>query len=156
VSAINKCSNDSTPELDRLLWRYLKEILKNSAYLDNILNITNACIDLEHWPSHFKVSMSIIIPKPNKISYNTFKTFRPIVLLNTLGKLIEMVVSKRLQFQALSNNSIHSCQLGGLKQRSTADAGTFLMHLIHSGWVKNCSTNILMFDIAQFFPSLNH
>jgi len=36
------------------------------------------------------------------------------------------------------------------------DAGTFLMHLICSGWVKNCSTNTLVFDITQFFPSLNH
>jgi len=48
VLAINKYSNNSTPRLDRLSWRYLKEILKNSVCLDNILNIANACIDLEH------------------------------------------------------------------------------------------------------------
>ena len=58
---------------------------------------------------------SIIIPKPNKASYNTPKTFRPIVLLNMLRKLIEKVIGKRLQFQLLSKNIIHSCQLGGLK-----------------------------------------
>ena len=31
-----------------------------------------------------------------------------------------------------------------------------LTHVIHSGWVKNKTTSILAFDIAQFFPSLNH
>ena len=31
-----------------------------------------------------------------------------------------------------------------------------LTHVIHSGWVKNRTTSILAFDIAQFFPSLNH
>jgi len=60
--------------------------------------------------------MSIIIPKPNKALYNTSKIFRPIILLNMLGKLIEKVISKRLQFQALSKNTIHLCQLGDFKQ----------------------------------------
>ena len=31
-----------------------------------------------------------------------------------------------------------------------------LMHIICSGWVKNISTSTLAFDIAQFFPFLNH
>ena len=30
------------------------------------------------------------------------------------------------------------------------------MHIIHLDWVKNLSTSTLAFDIAQFFPSLNH
>ena len=100
--------------------------------------------------------MFIIIPKPNKTSYNIPKTFRPIILLNILGKPIEKVVSKRLQFQALSNNLIHPYQLEDLKQKSTTDTSTFLMYLIHLGWIKNCSTSTLVFDIAQFFPSFNH
>jgi len=36
------------------------------------------------------------------------------------------------------------------------DAGIALIHVIWSGWVKNKTTSILAFDIAQFFPSLNH
>ena len=53
--------------------------------------------------------MSIIIPKPNKALYDTPKMFRPIVLLNTLGKLIEKVIRERLQLQALSKNVIYPC-----------------------------------------------
>ena len=30
------------------------------------------------------------------------------------------------------------------------------MHIIRSGWTKNCVTSTLAFDISQFFPSLNH
>jgi len=70
---------------------------------------------LGFWPSHFKTSSTIIIPKPNKESYDFPKSFRPIVLLNTLGKLIEKVNGKCLQFYLISNNFIHPCQLGGLK-----------------------------------------
>jgi len=36
------------------------------------------------------------------------------------------------------------------------DADIALMHIIYLGWVKNLSTSTLAFDIAQFFPSLNH
>ena len=98
----------------------------------------------------------IVIPKPNKLSYDSPKSFRPIVLLNTMGKLIEKVIGDRLQFQVVSNNFIHQSQLGGLKFKSTTDAGIALTHFICTGWIKNMLTSSLAFDITQFFPSLNH
>ena len=60
--------------------------------ITNIIKITNACINLGYWPNHFKISSTVIIPKPNKPSYDLPKSFRPIILLNTLGKLIEKVI----------------------------------------------------------------
>ena len=102
--SINKYNNALTPGPDKLFWKHLKVIIQNSSYLKNIINIANTCINLEHWLLHFKISTLIIIPKP---LYDTPKMFRPIVLLNMLGKLIEKVIGKRLQFQALSKNVIH-------------------------------------------------
>ena len=61
-----------------------------------------------------------------------------------------------MQFLTISNDFIHPYQLGGLKHRSTTDANIALTHLIWSDWVKNLTTSILAFNIAQFFPSLNH
>jgi len=98
----------------------------------------------------------VIIPKLNKNSYDLSKSFRPIVLLNTVGKLIEKVIGEKLQFNIAANNFIHSSQLGGLKFKSMIDTGIALTHIIRSGWVKNMLTSTLAFDIAQFFPSLNH
>ena len=82
--------------------------------------------------------------------------FHPIVLLNTLGKLIEKVIAERLQFTVVNNNFIHLSQLGGLKFKSTMDASVALTHIICSGWAKGKTTSTLAFDISQFFPSLNH
>ena len=98
----------------------------------------------------------IIIPKPNKSLYDLPKSFRPIILLNTLGKLIEKVIGERIQFHVITNNFIHPSQLGGLKLKSTIDVRVALMHIIWSGWTKNCVTSTLAFDILQFFLSLNH
>ena len=105
---------------------------------------------------HFKRSTTIIIPKPNKKSYDSPKAFRPIVLLNTVGKLIEKVIRECLQFNTASNDFIYPSQLGSLKFKSMIDVGVALTHIIQTGWVKNLSTSTLMFDIVQFFPLLNH
>jgi len=90
------------------------------------------------------------------MSYDQLKSFHPIVLLNTLGKLIEKVIAERIQFTVISNDFIHPSQLGGLKFKSTTDASVTLTHIAHSGWVKGKMTSTLAFDISQFFPSLNH
>jgi len=144
------------PGPDKLTWCYLKFIIKHDSCLTNIVNIAVSCINLGYWPEYFKTLSTIIIPKPNKPSYNKPNAFHPIVLLNTLCKLIEKVVANRLQFTVASNNFIHLSQLGGLKFKSTLDAGITLTHIVQSGWAKGKSTSSLVFDISQFFPSLNH
>ena len=154
--AIVKCNDSSAPGPDKLSWRHLKIIIKQDKCLVNIINIANACINLGHWPDYFKCSSMIIISKPNKLSYDHVKMFHPIVLLNMLGKLIEKVIAKRIQFTVVENNFIHLCQLGGLKFKSTMDAEVTLIHIVRSRWVKGKSTSTLAFDISQFFPSLNH
>jgi len=52
--------------------------------------------------------------------------------------------------------SPYTNQLGGLRQRSTTDAGVYLTHIICAGWLRQCYTSVIVFDIAQFFLSLNH
>jgi len=73
-----------------------------------------------------------------------------------LGKLIEKVIGEKLQFQVTYNDFIYPSQLGSLKFKSTIDMGIALIHIICLGWAKNISTSTFAFDIAQFFPSLNH
>jgi len=96
TSTLTKCNNLSTPSPNKLVWRHFKHILKNSTCLKNIINITNMCLKLGYWPSHFKTSTTIVILKPNKSLYDSPKSFKLIVWLNTLDKLIKKVISDRL------------------------------------------------------------
>ena len=73
-----------------------------------------------------------------------------------IGKLIEKVISNRIQLHVASNNFIYHSQLGGLKFKSITNAGVALIYFIHTGWVKNLSTSTSTFDISQLFSSLNH
>ena len=77
---ITSCNNASAPSPDKLLWSYLKIILKDNECLNIIIHIANTCIELGYWPSHFKRSTTVVIPKPNKKLYDSLKSFRPIVL----------------------------------------------------------------------------
>jgi len=127
---LKACSNVSAPGPDHITWWHLKLILADNTYAVEILSLANACLLLHHWPRHFKELVSVIIPKPGKPAYNTPKVFRPIVLLNTLSKLIEKIVVRRLQFDAVKHGILHPNQLGGVAQWSTEDAGVFLTHLV--------------------------
>jgi len=150
INAINRCNNSSTPGPDKLSWRHLKKIVKNKECFNKLIDIADIYINLGHWSSHFKTLTTIIIPKSNKASYDSTKSFCPIVLLNTTGKLFEKMIREQLQFLSISNNFIHSCQLGRLKHRSTINAEVALTHFIQLGWVKNLSTSMVTFNIAQF------
>ena len=156
INIIEKCNNSSALGPNKLTWSHIKSIVKNKECIFKLLDIANACIDLEHWPSHFKMSTIVIIPKPNKSAYDSPKVYCSIVLLNTIGKLFKKMIRECFQFHTIANNFVHQSQLGGLKQRSTIDAEVVLTHIIWSDWVKNLITSTLAFDIAQFFPSLNH
>ena len=90
--ALKACSNVSAPGSDHITWQHLKLILANHSCAVCILSLANTCVSLWHWPRHFKELVSVIIPKPGKPAYDIPKAFRPIVLLNTLGKLIEKMI----------------------------------------------------------------
>ncbi|KDR64959.1 hypothetical protein GALMADRAFT_82479, partial [Galerina marginata CBS 339.88] len=157
TEALSACSSRSAPGPDHISWGHLKWFVKlEGGSADLFLRIANGCLEHSHWPSAFKDSLSVIIPKPGKPSYSTPKSFRPIVLLNTLGKLIEKMISNRIQFDSVKHDVFHPNQVGGVRQRSTEDAGLYLTHIVRAGWAKGLKTSVLAFDLAQFFPSINH
>ena len=67
------------------------------------------------------------------MSYDSPKAFGSIILLNTLGKLIEKAISNRIQLHVVSNNFIYHSQLGDLKFKSTTDIGIVLTYFIYMG-----------------------
>ena len=154
-NVIKKCSSSSTLEPNHISWWYFKILVDDNKYISNFVNIANIYINLNYWLLYFKMSTLIIIPKPNKVTYDSLKTFWPIVLFNMLGKFIKKVISERLQTQSIFFNFIHSNQLEWLKQYTTTDASLFLTYLICTSCVKGLHTSTLAFDITQFFSLLN-
>ena len=130
MEALAPCSGRSAPGPDHLTWTHLRCLTTDKTISSMLLWIADACINVGIWPDEFKESITVVIPKPGKPAYDIPKAFRPIVLLNTMGKLIEKMIANRLQFDAAKNGILHPCQFGGVRQNSTEDAGVYLTHLV--------------------------
>ena len=111
-------------------WTLLSLFLKDDEFFSAFLLLTNRIISDSIWPSAFKASTTVVIPKLHKEDYMIPKNFCPIVLLECPGKLISKMITSRLQSDVIILSLCHPLQFGGLKHRSTGDAGFFLTEYI--------------------------
>ncbi|KAF8646356.1 hypothetical protein AX14_009083 [Amanita brunnescens Koide BX004] len=149
-------SNTSAPGPDNLSWHHIKQIIDVDGVLDSIcLLFNNICITGD-WPPWFSESTSVIIPKPKKTDYTIPKAYRPIALLNTMGKLLTKIIAHRMQFDAAAFSLLHEGQCGGIQKHATIDAGLSLLDFINTNRERGWHVSVCAVDIAQFFPSINH
>jgi hypothetical protein len=89
----------------------------------------------------------VVIPKPNKPDYSNPKAYRPIALLNCLGKVLEKLMASRLSGMAETHDLLHPDQIGGRPQRSAIDAAMALTHDVEMGRSKRLTTTALFLDV---------
>ena len=154
--ALSPTTNSSAPGPDHVTWRHIKLALCLPDTDLALATLFNNICKTGTWPEHFKDSFSVIIPKPNKPDYSIPKAYRPIALLNTLGKLLTKILANRLQHDAAEFGLLHRDQFGGIKGHSTIDAGLVLMDFISEHRERGWHTSVCAIDVAQFFPSLSH
>jgi len=75
--------------------------------------ILNRCLQLGYFPAAWKQGTTLTIPKPNKPNHLP-TSYRPITLLNTLGKTFERILLFRLQTHLSTARYHHSSQHGFL------------------------------------------
>ena len=70
----------------------------------------------------FRLAKTIVLRKPHKPLYKKPRAWRPIALLNTISKLIEGLIAKRLIALAEKYYLLPNTQMGGKAGRSTKTA----------------------------------
>jgi hypothetical protein len=109
-----------------------------------------------HHPKHWKEAIVCVIPKPNRADYTLAKNFRPISLLECLGKLLEKVVARLIYRDMDKYPIVPTTQFGGRNASSMLDAGLVLLHDIQSAQQAGLHCGLLLFDIQGFFDNINH
>jgi len=61
-----------------------------------LLYLFNVCVTLTYYPRIFKKVNIIIIKKLRKKNYINPKTYRPIILLKIIKKIIKLILAKRI------------------------------------------------------------
>ncbi|THC91179.1 hypothetical protein EYZ11_009368 [Aspergillus tanneri] len=80
---------------------------------------------------------SIVLRKPGKPDYAVPGAYRPISLLNTPGKLLEAVMTRRLSYLAGKYGLLPNSQFGGRPGRTTEQALLVLSNAINKAWYKH-------------------
>ena len=83
-------------------------------------------------PPALKRAHGVVLDKPGKASYDSPSSFRIIVLLKTISKILEQVMTVRLAALARTVGLLHPNQCGSLPGLSTADACATLIHQVRT------------------------
>lgn len=67
---------------------------------DTVFLLLSKCAQVGHHPQIWPRSISIALKKPNKKDYSNPRAYRLIQLLDTLGKVLEKVMARRLTWMA--------------------------------------------------------
>ena len=121
-----------------------------------VVQLANACWALGHFPDRFKEARTVVLRKPGKPSYSDPGARRPIALLNTIGKLIESLIVKRLS-QATEEYKLRpEIQMGARPGRSTETALELLIAQVRTIWGSGkFVASLLSLDISGAFDTVN-
>ena len=125
------------------------EILKmaKDVVLPYLERLFKACIALNHEPIVFRKAHTVILKKAERKSYTKPKSWRPIALLSSLGKMLEAIIVKRLCELVVNHNLLPAAQLGGAG-KCTTRALRRLMDTVHSAHCRKLFATLLSLDIT--------
>ena len=106
-------------------------------------------------PSAWKIGLLIPILKPGK-SPELPSSYRPIALLQCIGKLMENMVGERAKYLAEKENLLSPSQYGFRTRRSTIDPIIELEHEIRVARASGKITVVVFFDLKAAFDSVDH
>jgi hypothetical protein len=123
-----------------------------------LAQIATACLQLEHFPTQFRAAKVVVLRKPGKTiaRQQTAGAYRPISLLNSLGKVLETAISKRIAAAAESQGLLPETQMGNRPERSTDLAIKLVVDTTHTAWRHRAIASLLQLDIKGAFDTVNH
>jgi len=153
---IAKTSPLKAPGPDQIPNKILKELY--SIISPTLANIFTACLEAEHHPGQFKLSITAILKKPQKPDYSIPGAYRPIALLSTVGKLLEHIVAERLANTAETHHLLPETQMGARQKRSTLTALNLLTEQIHTVWAMDpkAIVTMLSLNITGAYNQVSH
>lgn len=156
TEAIRRMPGKKAPGKDTIPSHLLHRI---SPYIAKPLqHLYNSCLRLHYCPQHFRESVTVTLRKPGKSDYGQLKAYRPVALLNTLGKVMESILAKRLSYVVEKHNLLPEQHMGGRRGVSTEKAVHVLLERIHTTWKLTPShvASVLFLDVSGAFDHVSH
>lgn len=117
--ACKKIKDRKTPGPDGVPNKALKAAIQKRP--DMFIKTMQKCLDEGVFPDQWKLQHLVLLPKGNKPPDDP-SSYRPICLLDTVGKILEKIIYNRLLDVAEQKGALSDFQFGFRKGRSTVDA----------------------------------
>lgn len=119
-----------------------------------IAHIVNSCIEVGCFPSDWKTS--IIIPLPKKSTVESISDLRPISILPALSKVLEKVLLKQINEYVNEHNILPLYQSGFRQGHSTVTALSRVTDDIVSNLDRKRATALVLLDFSKAFDTISH
>ncbi|KAJ6436485.1 hypothetical protein O9K51_10967 [Purpureocillium lavendulum] len=151
--AVRRAAPNKAPGVDGIPNGILHQTLDILA--PSLERLFNACLRLRYCPQHFREAITVVLRKQGKDDYTQPKSYRPIALLNTLGKVLEAIIASRLAYLADVHQLLPSRHTGGRKLASTEHAIHFLLQRIHQTWSEGKVASLLLLDVSGAYDNVS-
>ena len=129
-AALASCSPSSAPGPDTIPYSVWKAVRRITPSVLTSLLAPLLCFG--HHPSSLKNANGVVLDKPGKPSYDSPSSFRIIVLLQTVSKILERIAASRLSAVARYVNLLNPNQCGSLPSLSSFDACAALVDTVRT------------------------
>ena len=119
IDACHGLGQRKAPGLDQIPNIALKVAIR--ARPEIFEGVYNTCLKDGTFPKRWKRQRLVLIPKNPKCTQEA-SSYRPLCMLDSVGKILEKIISKRLSEYIDSKNALSTNQYGFRKARSTIDA----------------------------------
>ncbi|EKG09366.1 Reverse transcriptase, partial [Macrophomina phaseolina MS6] len=128
------------------------------ALVPTLTTVYNASLRLGHCPSQFRQSITLALRKNKKDDYTDPKSYRPIALTNTIGKLLESIIARRMSYLVERFDLLPQSHIGGRRGRSTEHAVRLLVETVHSAWnsAEPLVATLLQLDVSGAYDNVSH
>jgi len=153
VGALRLCKGTSAPGHDEITYSILKRV--PDCTLSAIADLYTACLENGYFPKVWKSAIGIMLPKPNKDT-KVAVNYRPISLLNTLGKLFEKVITRRMHCHFQETAFFNQYQRAYLERKEASEHVYCLSEEIRLARDKGWQTTVVSLDVEKAFDSVWH
>ncbi|EEA25303.1 reverse transcriptase, putative [Talaromyces marneffei ATCC 18224] len=128
--------------LPAMVWRQLWPVVR-----ERVFHIFQTSLQDSELPSQWRNAKIIPLKKPAKDNYSLAKSWRPISLLSTLGKILEAVIAERISYAVETLGLLPTNHFGARKRRSAEQALLFLQEEIYKAWRNRKVLSLVSFDV---------
>jgi len=118
-----------------------------------LLRIYNTILLMEEYPDQWQIFTTVILRKPGKPAYDVPKAYRPIALLNTMGKVLTAIIAEEISNVIEKEGLLPTNHFGGRPGCTTTDTVHLLIHRIKDAWHRGKVASVLFLNIEGAFPN---